>query len=414
MSASADQKFKEACRLQAAKRTTEALEAFRSYLSSAPPRHRFVENAYAGILWCQSALSQWSEVIPLAEAVLSDFPDSAEVMYFLAQALLITGRRTEALEIAERAVHSNPGHLEFRTLLIIAKGQEGHSARPAPVRPWPRKNSNFEDPAALIRAYLLRDRIAERFISPTTRFLTMGSCFATELAMRLRGAGFLVHNEPIGEEINSTLANKALLSWVEGGPVDHATELMDQVYGADTKYRLRQALIEADVVVVTMGVAAAHFHNDSGKFGFVHPRSVLGANFLRENYSMRTLSVSENVDNVNSFIDIVRRVAGKKTKFVLTVSPVPMAATTEYRSAIVADVISKSTLRLACEQVCKARIDDNVLYWPSFEMVRWLGAHFGRDLPRVFGDQDDDSRHVSAWLVDLIVSTFLNEFRLEQ
>ena len=54
-----------------------------------------------------------------------------------------------------------------------------------------------------------------------------------------------------------------------------------------------------------------------------------------------------------------------------------------------------------------ARSSEGVLYWPSFEIVRWLGPHFGGALPDVYGADDGNSRHVSAWLVDEIVGEFL-------
>ncbi len=109
---------------------------------------------------------------------------------------------------------------------------------------------------------------------------------------------------------------------------------------------------------------------------------------------------------------LVVRMAGPEVKVVLTVSPVPLAGTTEHDSAITADCLSKSTLRVACEEAVAARRGEGVLYWPSFEIVRWLGAHFGPETPGPYGADDGNTRHVSEWLIDLIVALFV-EFHAE-
>ena len=49
----------------------------------------------------------------------------------------------------------------------------------------------------------------------------------------------------------------------------------------------------------------------------------------------------------------------------------------------------------------------DVVYWPSFEIVRWLGPH----LPRPpFAEEDGKTRHVSLWVRDLIIGLFLEYF----
>ena len=44
-----------------------------------------------------------------------------------------------------------------------------------------------------------------------------------------------------------------------------------------------------------------------------------------------------------------------------------------------------------------------VSYWPSFEMVRWLGVYF----EDVFGLEDQRSRHVSSFVIQNIIGLFL-------
>jgi hypothetical protein len=89
---------------------------------------------------------------------------------------------------------------------------------------------------------------------------------------------------------------------------------------------------------------------------------------------------------------------------VVTLSPVPLIRTTNKNSNILLDDIeSKLNLRNAIIDVCSKR--DNLYYWPSFEIIKWFGAHFG-----TFGKTDKDTRHVNDDIVEIIVSNFIEIF----
>ena len=362
-------------------------------------------------LFCLSRLQRWVEVEARARGAAIDFPEDPHWAEYLAEAMFRQGRTEEADRMIEAAIAARPERTEPRALRAAFKaGQAGSSGRPArKIRVFPSKQA-FEDARGVVETYLLRGMPALPLIRPDTVFMTLGSCFADNLAARLRASGHEVHAEGIGEEVNSTYANRYLLEWIEQGPVSAPTQVMDEFYGPATRERFRKAVQAADILVLTMGVAPAFFHPDTGEFVFIRPRSSTDKGFLYGQHVMRTTSVAENVDNVQAIIDAVRRISGRRTQVVLTVSPVPLGGTTEFHSAAVADCISKSTLRLACHEVLAARARDGVVYWPSFEIVRWFGPHFGPGLPRVYGNDDGHSRHVSAWLVDLIVDLFLEHY----
>jgi hypothetical protein len=50
---------------------------------------------------------------------------------------------------------------------------------------------------------------------------------------------------------------------------------------------------------------------------------------------------------------------------------------------------------------------DNVWYWPSFEIVRWVGAHAPW---RAFGEDEGKPRDVSRRVVATIIDEFLEAF----
>ena len=71
-----------------------------------------------------------------------------------------------------------------------------------------------------------------------------------------------------------------------------------------------------------------------------------------------------------------------------------------------ADCVSKSVLRVALDRVMSRELE-GVYYWPSFEIVRWCGAH----LPwRSYGLDDRNPRHVSRYLVAEIIDAFVESF----
>lgn len=324
--------------------------------------------------------------------------------------ILYAGRRPdEARTAAETALALDPAQTRARAVLSLCR-RPAASQDKANLAIWPPRTSTYEDVSALVRTTLLQDYgEADRFITRDSRFVTLGSCFADNLAQHLVANGFDAASEVIGEQVNSTLANRYLLEWIEQGVVSDETALMREAFGDEMRASLRRRLADCDAFVFSLGVAPTFFGKDDGRFFFINTAYVSYRDLLA-NCVMRTTTVAENADNLRQIIGAVRRLGRKPPKIILTVSPVPLAATAEMRSAVIADCLSKSTLRLACEEVLQQARGDGVLYWPSFEIVRWLAPHFGQFHPPVFGADDAKARHVSDWIVELVVQLFLETF----
>ena len=413
MSETASELFARAVEARIARRFAEAVQLFKAALAR---RDRTLSTkqrrlAYAQGVKYATRVGDWTEAEAIARAGMAQFPEISYLHQGLGEALMRLGRPEEAEAVLRQglALHPQPDGARALLAMLANRGRSETAARP--VRAFPTRISAFEDPKAVIQRYLLRARPRDPFIQPGTTFLTLGSCFAQNLAARLRRAGHPCHSEEIGEEVNSTYANRYLLDWIENGPMDGPTRAMDEAFGPASRERLRRGFASCQVFVMTLGVAASFFNAD-GRFAFIPQHARTTADALA-GLQMRTTTVAENVENIGRIVDAVRRLAGPGVRIVLTVSPVPMSATTEFDSAITADCISKSTLRLACHEVVSARGEEGVLYWPSFEIVRWMGTHFGPDVPPVYGGDDGNPRHVSAWLVDEIVGHFLR-FHAEQ
>ena len=399
--------FAKGVALARAKNYEQALEIFLDIADgragTVPRKRRGLARAEA--LRCLCVLKRWPEAEALARIACAQIPDAWWAFTGLGEALLRQGRRREAIGALTRAIEMAPEREEPRAILEAARS--GATLRPRRVRGWPARREAFDDPRDLVERYVLRGLPRGAIVAPDTAFMTLGSCFADHLGLRLREAGYAVNSEAIGEEVNSTYANRYLLQWIENGPVDAPTALMERVYGPETRQRFLRAIRRSDVFVMTLGVASCFFHAETGEFAFVNTKSPTARAFLQGEHLMRTTSVTENVRNIHMIFEILRRLARQPPKFILTVSPVPLSGTTEFDSAVIADCVSKSTLRLACNEVVADEGEDDVYYWPSFEIVRWLGAHFGPEHPPIYGAEDGNTRHVSGWIVQLIVSLFL-------
>lgn len=232
-----------------------------------------------------------------------------------------------------------------------------------------------------------------------TRIATFGSCFAANLAQALKRTGVEASNLLIEESINSPLANREFLSAVVLGEAGPRFARVKESFGADFVGAARERLQGAQVLVITLGVAPGMFHVGTDEFAFlVDYKELLKKQLLY----MRTPGVEELKGVIRSVVELVRRL-NPAARVYFSISPVPLMGTIELSHAVIADCVSKSSLRAALHEVLQSDRPADVFYWPAFEIVRWLGAHTA--LP-AFGQDDRVSRHVSNWLVDLIVSRF--------
>jgi hypothetical protein len=89
--------------------------------------------------------------------------------------------------------------------------------------------------------------------------------------------------------------------------------------------------------------------------------------------------VRETIEDLDAFLAGLRAV-NPRARMILTVSPVPLAATAEPRHVWTATSYSKSVLRVAAEEIARR---PGVIYFPSYEIVTSpaaRGAYFEADL----------------------------------
>lgn len=167
-----------------------------------------------------------------------------------------------------------------------------------------------------------------------------------------------------------------------------------EAYEAEQKTHLantREAFLKAEVFILTLGLNEAWRYLPDGSYISRNPRNRAMIGLLDH----RTLTVEENVECLQRFIDIVRA-HNSGIKFIVTVSPVPFLATG--RSAkyhvVTANCHSKAVLRVAAEEIVERNKD--VFYFPSYEVVTVCS-------PTIW---TEDQRHIDRSAVARVMDTF--------
>jgi hypothetical protein len=126
---------------------------------------------------------------------------------------------------------------------------------------------------------------------------------------------------------------------------------------------------------------------------------VAGGTFDPEKYALVNLEVEDVVNDVLSFIGLLRSV-NAASRIILTVSPVSAYATGLDRHVLVSSTYSKSVLRVACDVI--TRRTSGVAYFPSYEII--VGPHArGRYYA-------SDARSVNEEGVEHVMRVFASHF----
>jgi tetratricopeptide (TPR) repeat protein len=338
-----------------------------------------------------SDYSQLSEILTQGN-FLEESISSLEKAIALDPATYDTTANRETLEIA-------------RSRLSQTNSKAANSKRK--IGRYPETGDFLGDFQKLIRDHVAVDLNSEpKFLNRNTRFFTMGSCFARNLAKSLIDSGYASHHMEISEYINTTFANRVFVDWLSDADIDGAIRdrIVEMLPPGWSKENTLQIIKNSDVFILTLGVAPAFFDRATGDFVLPRP-SALNSRVLAEKYLFRTTSVKENVENVLYLIEFIRNIS-PHMKIVVTVSPVPLLASFEYESAVQADCLSKSTMRLVAHEVVNSSNISNILYWPSFEIFRWAGSNASN----YYAADDGAAWHVSEEKVAGTIRAFVEMF----
>lgn len=153
-------------------------------------------------------------------------------------------------------------------------------------------------------------------------------------------------------------------------------------------------------VFVTLGLSEA-IHDNVDQLD-INGLPALGRHWNAANghrFEGRVIGADEALSSLEAMRDAIRGIAPPDLKFIITVSPVPLAATFTGTDIVAANLLSKATLRVAAARFAERH--DDVDYFPSYEMA----LHSRTNLAF-----KDDKRHVQNKMVHHIVCEFLSRY----
>ena len=144
---------------------------------------------------------------------------------------------------------------------------------------------------------------------------------------------------------------------------------------------VRRMFEQADVFVFTLGLTECWVARADGAAYPMCPGTVAGR-FDPERHQLLNLGADDVIADLTAFVGELRTI-NPSVKIVLTVSPVPLAATALDRHVWVSTTASKAALRVAAERVSQL---PDVAYFPAYEIITSpanRGAYFADDLRSV-------------------------------
>ncbi len=261
---------------------------------------------------------------------------------------------------------------------------------------------------ASVEVHRIDPVVRTRFrIAPTDRIATAGSCFAQHIARRLQTIGdyYLVAEDGAHLPADDRAARQYGLFSARYGNIYTAAQLWQlwrEAYGEWTPVEdawpgrdggwvdpfrptvetfptrdavaadraphlaaVRQLFESCDILVFTLGLTEAWRALDDGAVYPLAP-GVAGGSYDPARYAFVNYTAADVEEDMGRFLDAVKA-RNPGLRVILTVSPVPLAATYEDRSVLVSTTYSKAALRVAAEAMI--RRFDWVDYFPSYEII---------------------------------------------
>lgn len=328
-------------------------------------------------------------------------------------------------------------YTSFQTFSEVTARQKGN-----PSTRWHRPGADANDADGHMAFQRLGREFFRPWIKPSFQvgrdatFFMMGSCFARGLESALSHQGLCVRSlskkfdeftaaggmTPLGAtnryntgsilnefrwalDPASPFPEDAIIDLSDGTAVDpHMNPVLALVDRQGTLARraifqeVARELANVDVVILTLGLLEVWVDR---KLGLVM-NTAPPVSLVRQDpdrFVFGRLRYGDNLKNMNEIRALLQRYGKPGHRMVVTVSPVPLAATFANEDVVSANTYSKSVLRAVATDF--AEDHENVDYFPSYEMV--MNSSF--DTSWI-----EDKRHPQGKLGGHIMRTFVKNY----
>jgi len=253
---------------------------------------------------------------------------------------------------------------------------------------------------------------AEPLISPATRVVAIGSCFARYFILWLAEHGFnkSMPQSPynallqFGSQLESPAVVAQQFRWAFGELDDKAVLWIDknkEVFEASEARRqlVRDTLLATDVLILTLGLSEVWYDSVTGEPLW---RALPVDHFDPERHVFRVETMAQTLQ----WLETIERLRARHVpdmKIIFTVSPVALQLTFRPVSALTANSASKAIVRAALDEFLRNHQEDvgrRLFYFPSYELV----ANYFID------PYEHDNCHISPTVAAGIISYFVQHY----
>ena len=280
-------------------------------------------------------------------------------------------------------------------------------------------------------------------ISPKTKIVTAGSCFAQHITHHLKKNGYnILDVEPPPPGLPENLHQKFGFSMYSAryGNIYSVRQLLqltlevagkwtpqNHIWEKDGKYfdalrpniepegldsqeevvehrqyhlkKVREAFEQLDLFIFTLGLTEMWIHKESGTTFPTAPGTIAGE-YEQCTYTFKNAQFRDVIQDFNQFQKTLKQLRGGKSfKTILTVSPVPLTASASGQHVLVSTSHSKSILRSAAGQLSSK--NKKIDYFPSYEIAT---------NPRLHSTSfEANLRSIRYETVDMVMQHFFSE-----
>jgi hypothetical protein len=277
-----------------------------------------------------------------------------------------------------------------------------------PIRRYP-KQSDLENDDLIFKNFL-EDFVPKEPIlrKNKSKVIAVGSCFASNVIKYLNSNGFVGENVDFklffySDEFFTTTALSEQFKWINS----EIDVRYSEWYRGDTtkvdhkristsepnKSTLIKQIKEADSIILTFGLTEVFIDSDGRSLWRTDKN-------LSQDFHL--LSFLENINNIRDTYKAIRSL-NKECAIIMSLSPVPLTGTFSEKPSVVANMLSKSTLRTAIGEFYNetSESDKNIYYWPSYEIIK---EFFGKSA------FESDGRHIKEEAIEKIMDQFVKYF----
>ena len=239
------------------------------------------------------------------------------------------------------------------------------------------------------------------FISGETRVVTLGSCFAQNIAADLYKANYPILSMSVSERLFNAFALQQFVEGLVSRDVNLSALTAHWNIKLEEITDIHDTIRDGAIVIITYGLDLVWFDNNTDET-ILDPAEKVGPKLILnepQRYEMRVTSVHDNLDAMIATINAIRTI-NPFAKVILTLSPVHLSRAVCDYPGIVADSISKSTLRCALHEFMALKLP-NVFYFPSFEILRWFAP-----MLESVSFEDGILRHLKKEWIEYTLSKF--------